>query len=162
MKSELLIALVALVFAIISFGISFAHTIHARRGEIRPVVAIVYSEEGGWVVRNIGGGPAMNIVVAESSDAEGNREWRKPVRIPPLAVGGEFSLGWIGHSNVRAIGAAYTDFEGRDYSSICEDDLTRLVMGKVLPDFPPREVGRDWWEADAVGNRGDRRLLGGQ
>jgi len=162
MKSELVVSLFALAFAMVSFVLSFAQTMLARRAEIRPVVAIVYSEHDGWVVRNIGGGPAMNIVVAYSWDEKVSRRWGQPVRIPPLAVGSEFALKWIGHSNVRAIASSYTDFEGRKYSSVCENDLSQLVEGDTLPDWPSAEISRHWWEAEAAGNRGDRRRFSGR
>jgi hypothetical protein len=161
MKPEVYISLAALAFAIVSFVVSFGHSVRARRAEFRPVVAIVYTDESGWVIRNVGSGPALNIVVAQSWDSGKDREWSEPVRVPPLASGGEFHLHWIGHSNVRAIGAAYSDFEGRSYSSICEDDHSRAIEGRTLPDWPTEEVSRHWWEAPAVGNRGDRRRTSG-
>lgn len=161
MKPETYISLIALAFAMVSFLVSFTHSVRARRAELRPVLAIVYTDESGWVIRNIGAGPALNVVVAQSLESGDNRSWRDPVRVPPLASGGDFPLHWIGHSNVRAIGAIYSDFEDRSYSSICEDDHSRTMEGRKVPDWPTAEVSRHWWEAPAVGNRGDRRRTSG-
>ena len=111
------VALAAIIISLISFALSFLQNLRSERSHIRPMLAVVYDGETGWRLRNIGNGPALNIVVAQRRRDE---EWIRPVRIPPLQAGTDFHLKWLGHDNVDEIGTAYEDFQGREYSSTCE------------------------------------------
>lgn len=141
MKPELLIAIFALMFSLVSFGLSFWHSLRSFRAGIRPVLVIAYDSSLGWVLRNIGTGPALNIVVAQRN-LDG--EWFNPVRSPALAAQTQFVLKWLGHVNDTGIGASYEDFKGKVYSSTCGDDLSRIFVGRTLPDWAGREIGRHW------------------
>jgi hypothetical protein len=55
----------------------------------------------------------------------------------------------MGHTNVRWIGATYTDIDGRAYSSECSDDLTRISDGSVLPHWSEQQIRRAWQQTDA-------------
>jgi hypothetical protein len=79
---------------------------------IKPVLTIVYQNDTGWSLTNVGYGPALNVIVAQR-ESEG--EWSKPVRVPPLALGGNIRLEWLDHTNIKWLGSAYTDIDGRGY-----------------------------------------------
>jgi hypothetical protein len=70
----------------------------------------VYEGKTGWIIRNIGGGPAMNVIVAQKKP---RGEWFNPVRQPPLAKDSEFLPVWLGHVNTTGLGATYSDYEDR-------------------------------------------------
>jgi hypothetical protein len=70
MSSELAIAVAALVFSLISFALSFWQSLATFRAQIRPVVVVEYDTGKGWVLRNIGNGPALNILVAHTRSTE--------------------------------------------------------------------------------------------
>src|SRR4051812_9001936 len=108
------ISIIAIVVSAISFLISFWHTRKASVSGRMPVLVFVYDVDDGWVIRNIGNGPALNILVARKPISE---EWFDPVRIPPLPKDGQFILSWVGHSNDDGLGATYQDFQNKFYSS---------------------------------------------
>ena len=137
------IALAAVVFSIVSFGFSFFLTARTSRASIRPVIALVYDNNIGWSIRNIGNGPALNVVVAQKPIKS---NWFRPVRVPPVSAGGEFILQWIGHDNDHGIGVYYEDFHEKAYSSTCGNDLTKMHKGNIFPAWRDSQIGRHWWD----------------
>jgi hypothetical protein len=113
---------------------------------VKPTIILLYLKESGWHLKNIGNGPALNLLVAQRHESGG---WFCPVRVPPLAQGDQTHLWWMGHTNVRWIGATYTDIDGRAYSSECSDDLTRISDGSVLPHWSEQQIRRAWQQTDA-------------
>jgi hypothetical protein len=105
------------------------------------VLVFVYDQKKGWRVRNIGKGPALDIVVASKRV---RAEWFDPVRIPPLADGDEFDLSWCRHANDVGLGAAYLDTAGAPYFSQCGNDLSTTQPGRVLPIWKESEIRRHW------------------
>jgi len=93
---------------------------------VKPVLVIAYANESGWQLRNVGNGPALNVLVAQRHETG---DWFEPVRVPPLASGDELHLTWLQHTNIRWIGVTYNDVDGRVYSSECSDDLTKIRPG---------------------------------
>ncbi len=141
MKPEILVAIFALLFSLVSFVLFFWQSLHSFRAGIQPVLVIAYDSCSGWVLRNIGPGPALNIVVAQKRI---DGEWFKPVRVPALAPQTQFVFKWLDHVNDTGIGASYEDFKGKVFSSTCEDDLSRIFVGRTLPDWAGREIDRHW------------------
>ena len=90
---------------------------------------------------NIGGGPALNVLVAQKKMGG---EWFNPVRVPPCQEDGEFILRWLDHVNTTGLGATYTDFEDRPYTSTCGDDLSQSFR---------------WGEVRSLAGRGCRKAL---
>lgn len=107
----------------------------------RPVLVFDYDSEIGWRVRNIGSGPALNVVIAQKKDVKG---WFNPVRIPPLSKDAEFSLRWCLHVNDTGLGAVYTDICDLSYTSTCGDDLSATRPGCIFPKWKERDIGRHW------------------
>ena len=108
---------------------------------VKPALIVSYSNESGWHLKNIGNGPALNVLVAQREESSG---WFCPVRVPPLGQGDQLHLSWMGHTNVRWIGATYTDIDGRSYSSESSDDLTRISEDSVFPQWSEKQIGRAW------------------
>jgi hypothetical protein len=139
------LSVIALVTSVVTFFISRRAADRAEQRGRMPVLAFVYDESRGWILRNVGRGPALNIIVAQKRPGDG---WFAPVRVPPLANDGEMLCPWLGHVNDTGLGATYTDLLGSDdgawYTMTCADDLVQVREGRQLPAWPESAVGRHW------------------
>jgi len=103
-----------------------------------PVLVFEYDGRRGWLLRNVGNGPALNIVVARKHMQRPiDGEWFDLVRIPPLSRDGEMLLDWLQHDNEHGLGAAYDDFTqrtsgGSSYTTTCGDDLSEITVGRLF------------------------------
>ena len=132
-----LMAALALFVSVASFFFAWRADVISRR----PVLVILYDGDRGWVLRNVGNGPALNIIVAQKKP---KGEWFNPVRVPALAREQEFVMTWLGHVNTTGLGATYEDFKGRVYSSTCGNDLSRTYSGNMLEEWPEAESAPHW------------------
>ena len=131
----------AFIVSVTSLAISILNNRRSAITGIKPVLVFVYNQERGWILQNIGNGPAMNIIVAQK---QVNGQWFNPVRIPPISKGTEFVLTWLNHVNDTGLRATYTDFQDRSYSSTCGNDLSRIFDGNKLLDWKEGEIGQHW------------------
>ena len=132
---------IAVIVSVVSFGLSYAQSRNTAVASVMPVLAFVYDGQVGWTLQNIGNGPSINITVAQRDEKSG---WQSPVRLPPLAKDGKLELKWLGHSNVRFLGADYSDFQGRRYSAVSVDDISANRDAHVLPVWRDDEIQRYW------------------
>ncbi len=131
---SLIFSLLAFCVATLSFWLNRRNAILARQ----PVVVFEY-DQGGWRVRNIGKGPAMNLVVHVRGR---ETKWLHPVSVPSLREGSDFDLSWIGSLNVWMLGATYADYEGHRYTTVGQHDRVKQMSGHVLGEF--EEAGKDY------------------
>ena len=80
-----------LFFSAIALVLSFLGFQLTAVRSVKPVLAITYRGQAGWFIKNIGNGPAFNVLVAK----KGQADWFEPVRTPPLGVGEEMSMQWL-------------------------------------------------------------------
>ena len=141
MDASTLISGIAVVIAIMSFVVG---TWRAQRAELRarkPVLVFVDDPSAGcWTIRNVGNGPALNIVTAQRKSGQ----WFNPVKIPPLGSEGSYQLPWLGRTNETGLGATYADFEGTSYTATLGDEVSRTFRGRRLPLWPDADVARYW------------------
>ena len=135
------LSVTAVIVSVLTFALSYRHNRRATVLARKPVLVFAYDGKRGWVLRNVGSGPALNIIVAQKR-IEG--EWFNPVRVPPLAKDAEYVPKWLGHVNTTGLGATYTDAEGRTYSSTCGNDLSRVHEGVMFGPWEESQIGRDW------------------
>jgi hypothetical protein len=110
----------------------------------KPVLVFVDDpEQGCWVLRNVGNGPALNVLVALR---HGGR-WFNPVLVPPFGKDSSFPLRWLGRINTAGLGATYSDFEDRRYTSTLGGERSRAYAGDRLPRWKDAEIRR-YWELD--------------
>lgn len=147
---EIWISVGALVISLISFVVAFWQRREADITGVKPTLVFVFDNESGWKLQNIGNGPALNVIVAEKPP-EG--DWFNPVRIPPIAKDGEFTLCWIALGNPNGLGTTYNDIRNRPYTTTSGNDYSRIIEGRELPavitvDEHPRfkdsEIGVHW------------------
>lgn len=138
--TDVVLSGIAIAVSILTFVLSFWFSWRSAILAQRPVLVFVYNGNG-WTLRNVGGGPALNIVVAQKRVGA---EWFNPVRIPPLGREAEFVLTWLGHVSTTGLGATYEDYENRPYTSTCGNDLTRAFSGAQFGGWSEHEMGRHW------------------
>jgi hypothetical protein len=137
MKTSEWISLIAVLFSIISFVLSFVLSARSARAAIKPVLVVIYDASQGWIIKNVGNGPALNLIVALRNLAG---VWMKPVRVPPIAASGEFIPTWIDHDNDHGIGVYYEDFQGNGFTSRCGNDLTQVSKGSLFPAWKDEQI----------------------
>lgn len=138
---NIVIASVAVAVSVSSLIFSIWTWNRSRVTSLRPLLIFEYDGTKGWLLRNLGNGPALDVIVA-MRPIKG--EWIKPVRVPPLSRDGLFLLEWLDHTNIHALGAIYVDLEHRRYTSTCANDLTNIVRGQHLKKWHESEIGRHW------------------
>jgi hypothetical protein len=118
----------------------------AQATERRPLLDISYTNDHGWLVRNLGSEPAVRGIVFESRDPDRfpDAPWERPVRIAALGNGEERALRWLAHKNVDRIGIVYDAADGIQYSTICHHDSCKDLPGNVFPRCLDRDIDRDW------------------
>ena len=135
------ISIVALLASVVTFSFSYHLSRQTAITSVRPVLVFEFSDNNGWRLRNVGNGPALNVVVAMK---EVDSDWKKPVRIPPISQDGAFKLIMFENWNVKTLGAYYSDINQKVYSSTCTEDLSETHEGNKLKAWPDSEIGRHW------------------
>lgn len=138
---EQIVAILALVISLFSFLFAFWKGRYDQITTVRPALVFVYDAEG-WVIQNVGTGPALNILVAKKELGKGGRpaRWIDPVRIPPLKRDGSFAL----HNNTHGLGATYEDMWSRPYTTTCGRDLNRIRRGLHLGNWEESTIHAEW------------------
>ena len=132
---------VAFVVSTVAFVLNYRHTRRSAALARKPVLVFEYDGNYGWALRNIGVGPALNVVVAQK---RGGGEWFNPVRVPPLAKDGKMVLSWLGHVNSTGLGATYSDSEQAPFTSTCGNDLSMAFSGTKFGPWEESRIGRHW------------------
>jgi hypothetical protein len=144
---QVVFSAVALMVSVASLAIGLWN---ARRSAIlarKPVLVFDFEGESGWVLRNVGNGPALDVCVARRL---AGGDWVDPVRVPPISKEGAFPVFWSSHTNVHKLGVTYTDFEGMRYTSVCGDDLTEISDGNRLGSWRPVEIVAHWKKSPSM------------
>lgn len=110
------VSIAAILLSAVTFGLSYRASRAADRRARIPVLVFVYDDgTRGWLLRNVGNGPALNIEVAQKVvRGEQAGSWINPVRVPPIGRDKEVLLSWLGDTNVYGLGAVYEDFLSAD------------------------------------------------
>jgi hypothetical protein len=147
MSAALFISAVSVTIALLSFAVNLWLNQRAAVRALKPVLVFVDEPtEGCWVLRNVGNGPALNVLVAQRA---GGR-WFNPVIVPPFGKDASLALKWLGRLNVTGLGATYSDFEDRRYTATLGDERSRAYDGERLPRWADHEIRRYWELPDRV------------
>jgi hypothetical protein len=146
------VSIAAIVVSGVTFGLSYRASTAAERRSRIPVLVFVYDGRQGWLLKNVGNGPALNIEVAQKVvRGEEAGAWLNPVRVPPIARDNESVLAWLGHDNLHGLGAVYEDFlsadegkPGRVYTVTCGKDRNTVRPGRHLPTWAEAETLSSW------------------
>jgi hypothetical protein len=141
MSAATVIAIVSVAIAAGSFIVNYWMGQRAAVRARKPVLVFVDDPKREcWVLRNVGNGPALNVLVAQRQSGR----WFNPVLAPPLATESAFPLTWLGRVNTTGLGATYSDFEDRRYTSTLGGEHSRTYGGNRLPDWTDDESRRYW------------------
>lgn len=143
MDVKTLLTAVAVIVSLGSVAVTlfiYKRTATAAR---KPTLIFEYSKDG-WLLNNVGNGPALNVIVARKNPGA---DWFDPVRVPGFAKDGTMRLHWCAHDNEHGLGASYEDSAGKSYTVTCGDDLSRISEGNRLPAWT--RVDRHWKRAPA-------------
>ena len=137
------ISAIALVISVGSFGLSYNLSRDSAITSIRPVLVFQFDNTNGWSVKNIGNGPALDVIIAmKKGDKD---DWTQPLRIPPLAKNGEFNIDkWSFYKTARTLGATYSNIQDKVYSTTCTNDLSKTHEGNVLRTWQDADIERHW------------------
>jgi hypothetical protein len=136
-----ILASTALLVSLVTFGLNYRHNRNLAALSRRPMLVFEYDDKVGWVIRNVGYGPALNVIVAQKRVGGA---WFNPVRIPPLSKDGRFVLQWLGHVNSTGLGALYDDAADDVFTSTCGNDLSKVSTGALFGPWPESQIGRHW------------------
>jgi hypothetical protein len=131
----------ALVLSVVTFALNYRQSQRSVVLTRKSVLVFEYDGNSGWILRNVGAGPALNVVVAQKRVGG---EWFKPVRVPPLSKDGKFILKWLNHVNDTGLGATYTDTEQMPDTSTCGNDLSKTFDRMLFGSWPEPEIERYW------------------
>jgi hypothetical protein len=141
MNAAVVISAVSVTIALASFVVNLWLTQRATVRARKPVLVFVDDpEQGCWVLRNVGNGPALNVLVAQRQDGR----WFNPVLVPPFGRDSSFPLKWLGRVNTSGLGATYSDFEDRRYTSTLGGERSRTYERDRLPRWKDEDVRRYW------------------
>jgi hypothetical protein len=115
----------------------------------RTPVLIFVNDGSGWRIRNIGIGPALNVVVAKRHPRP-DSDWGLVTNLPPIAKDAEVDISdWIGSAMVLA--AQYQDLrdiegagKGRVYLTRCEDNISTIKANDRLPQSVSEKAEPIW------------------
>jgi hypothetical protein len=141
MSAALFISAVSVAIALASFVVNLWLNQRASVRARKPVLVFVDDpKQGCWVLRNVGTGPALNVLVAQRQEGR----WFNPVLVPPFATDSSFPLKWLGRINTSGLGATYADFENRRYTSTLGGERSRAYERDRLPGWEDDEIRRYW------------------
>ena len=140
------IGVASAALSIVAIAISWTISRLTARASIRPLLVFEYPPDEGWKVKNIGSGPALNVLIAQKEHGD----WINPVRIPPMSKDASVVLTWCLHDNVRGLGALYEDADGRKYTSTCGNDLSRVFKGHLFGPWREDKIGKHWADGKVV------------
>lgn len=97
-----------------------------------PVLIFEYIDNS-IIIHNVGNGVALNILISYSSSE--NHNWKQPYKVHSMAQNTQKPITFLEEVSDRYI-ACYNDYLGNKFSSIYENNDTKLIKGTYqLKDF---------------------------
>ena len=120
------------------------------------LIAQLYkAADGYWVsVRNIGKGPAVNVVIADAlgelaitdirrvqlSRYKNQRHWGGPKHLERIPEGAKLDYRWDSKDLTGVLGLSYTDVLGSPYTLLSGKYGTKAVNAAIIPHPPLNEL----------------------
>jgi hypothetical protein len=157
-----IISVVAVLVSFLTFLLTYLASQRADRRRRMPVI-VVFPEDEGWRLENIGNGPALNIVIAQGRGTEANgslielrREavgangaapgetWCNPIHLRPMAAGASQLVPW--HFATTGVGVGFTDVLNTPYTLRMSRQGSLLVEKRGIPSWSQE----DWRQINTV------------
>jgi len=170
-----LLAAAAVIISLVSFVVNFwAATAADRRGRMPVLVmerlAVDEAGRNHILLKNVGNGPALNIIfgLAEEVEGAGTKQlhkrvperWFSPLHLHPIPPDGDLDVAHPETSNV--LGATYTDALGNKYTVKTSQYGTKVVEGRHLPKVWAMEIIPSMWEEPPRARPWLRTIPGGR
>ena len=122
--ASLSVSIIALVVAVAAVVVASVTSKRALKAGMTPVLVFTAPERGNiWILENVGGGPALNLVVYDRRSSE----WEQAVRCNAMATGAAKDIPWV--KDAKELAATYEDALGTHYVSLCQDHQTKIDVG---------------------------------
>jgi hypothetical protein len=179
-----IISSVSVLVAISAFLVARTAERHSRM----PVL-VLFPDEYGWCVENVGNGPAVNVVIAQGMGSTASKglielrkravgrdgmaraeSWCNPIHLRPVRSGSKQLVPWP--FSTSGVGVSYTDVLGNAYTVRMSEHGTLLTevrpwrlcrQKRCVPNWAPEEWEQiDHIEAWSVSRQPPDRMHGGQ
>jgi hypothetical protein len=146
-----IIAGVAILASILTFALTYLASLRAERRGRMPVLVLL-PDKPGWRLENIGGGPALNIVIAQGrgpATKEGlielraddigpggiapEESWCNPIHLRPMPAGGSQHVPW--EFSTSGVGVSFTDALGSVYTLRTSSRGSLIMEKQGIPDW---------------------------
>ena len=137
------VAAVALVVSLIVARDTRRREQQAARLARQP--ALVFDWDGStktWRLRNIGNGPALDVVIAQRIGSV----WTNPLRMPEMPVDGSEVVPrrWVEKTEDPGLGARYRSIAGEEYATRTGDDMSQIHPGAGVIPIDNAAIERHW------------------
>ncbi|MBV9416614.1 MAG: hypothetical protein JO363_16640 [Solirubrobacterales bacterium] len=167
------IAGVAVVVSFLTFVWTYWASQRSERRTRMPVL-VLFPDQSGWRLENIGNGPAINIVIAQGRgpatdgciDIHGRvvgrdgcapgESWCNPIHLRPMATGGSQTVPW--RFSTTGVGVSYTDPLGSVYTLLTSRHGSRVIEKQAIPSWTEDE----WRQLSQVEASTDGRDASGE
>jgi hypothetical protein len=154
--AAILISAIAILVSVVSFLLSYQASQRAERRARMPVLCL-FPGDVGWQIRNVGNGPAINIIIAQGRGSkQGNRlinlgkgvasseTWLNPIHLRPMSAGDIQSVPW--KYQTSGIGISYTDSLSFAYTMKMSEVGSRVMEHVQIPEWPHA----DWIQLNGI------------
>jgi hypothetical protein len=150
-----IIAGVAIVVSLLTFAWTYWASQRTERRARMPIL-VLFPDQSGWRLENIGNGPALNIVIAQGrgvatpdhcielrrrvSLRDGSapgESWCNPIHLRPMPAGGSQRVPW--RFSTTGVGVSYTDALGSVYTLRTSRHGSRLIEKQAIPAWNEQE-----------------------
>jgi hypothetical protein len=151
MTAELSVAMVAVLVSVLSFVANHRAATQAERHGRMPVLVVSTYSLAGITVRNLGRGPALNILLATGPEELGRadamtaklaphrRSWANFKHLRPIEAEDKLDVPYpveFSADRLAALGLRYTDALGKFYTVLSSPFGTKVFDGSYI-DSPP-------------------------
>jgi hypothetical protein len=148
---EVILSGAALLISVATLGVTYRSWQLADRRSRLPVLVFLDSPGPRWRLKNVGNGPALNVVVAQKLRHD-DTGWVEPTRVPALGRDEELPLTWLaGGGNVDVLAATYADLvgadgrgRGRTFTTLCAHNVNIVKPGTGIPAAVVTASEPDW------------------
>ena len=135
---------IALVVSLVVFVDNRVRELRAARLARQPALVFVWDHPTStWLLRNIGNGPALDVVIAQRIEAI----WGHPLRMPEMPVEGTETVPrrWMEKWSANpGLGVRYRSITGEAYSTRTGDDVSEITTGRDILTFGDAEIEPHW------------------